>query len=62
MDEPSSLPDGTEVELVPVEELEHLDANARAKLFGFLAESVRNHVPGAGVSAEEVIARVRAKH
>jgi hypothetical protein len=62
LDEPSSLPDGTEVELIPAEDIDDLDPAERARLHGFLAESIGEHVPGTGVPADEVVARLRAKH
>lgn len=61
LDEPSSLPEGTEVELVALDDIDELDAAERARLYGFLAESIRRHVPGTGVPAHEVMARLRAK-
>jgi hypothetical protein len=61
-DEPSSLPEGTEVELIPVDDIDELEPEERARLHGFLAESIRKHVPGSGVSADEVLARIRARH
>ncbi|MBX3182370.1 MAG: hypothetical protein KIT72_09030 [Polyangiaceae bacterium] len=60
LDEPSSLPDGTEVELIPVDE--DLGAEGRVRLHRFLSESLRDHVPGTGIPADEIIARVRARH
>ena len=62
LDEPSSLPEGTEVELIPADDVDELDPAERARLHGFLAESIRKHVPGTGVPADEVLARLRAKH
>lgn len=62
LDEPSSLPEGTEVELIPADDFDDLDPAERARLHGFLAESIRKHVPGTGVPADEVLARVRARH
>ncbi|MCL2725292.1 MAG: hypothetical protein FWD69_12745 [Polyangiaceae bacterium] len=62
LDEPSSLPEGTKVELIPAEDLDDLDPVERARLHGFLVESIREHVPGTGVPADEVLARVRARH
>jgi len=46
------------VEIVTNDELDPTD---RARLHGFLADSIRKHVPGKGVSADEVLARVRAR-
>ncbi len=60
LDEPTSLPEGTEVELVPVDEIDELEPDERARLYGFLGESIRAHVPGTGVPADEVMARLRA--
>jgi hypothetical protein len=62
LDEPSSLPEGTEVELIPADDIEELDAEERARLHGFLAASIRKHAPGTGVPADEVLARLQAKH
>ncbi len=45
-DEPTNLPEGTEVELLAADEMDELDPAERAKLYGFLAESIRPHVPG----------------
>lgn len=60
LDEPTSLPEGTEIELIPVDDIDDLDPSERARLHGFLAESIRKHVPGTGVPADEVLARIRA--
>jgi hypothetical protein len=62
LDEPSSLPEGTEVELIPADDIDDLDPAERARLHGFLADSIRKQVAGTGVPADEVLARVRAKH
>ncbi len=56
LDEPRSLPDGTDVELIPADDIDYLDPAERARLHGFLAESIRKHVPGTGISADEVLA------
>jgi hypothetical protein len=62
LDEPSDLPEGTEVELVPADDIDDLDPVERARLHGFLAQSIREHVPGTGVPATELLAKLRAKH
>ena len=62
LDEPSALPEGTEVELIPADDIDELDAEERARLHGFLAASIRKHVRGTGVPADQVLARLRAKH
>ena len=62
LDEPSSLPEGTEVELIPTSEIDPLDAAEHVQLRGFLADSIRTHVAGTGVPADEVLARIRARH
>ena len=56
LDEPTSLPDGTVVELVPMDDLDDAE---RARLLGFLGESIRTHLPGAGVPAREVLTELR---
>jgi hypothetical protein len=60
--EPSTLPEGTEVELIPADDIDELDPTERARLHGFLADSIRKHVPGTGVPADEVLTRLRARH
>jgi hypothetical protein len=59
LDEPTDLPDGAEVELVPMDDIDELNPEERARLHGFLAESIRKHVPGTGIPADRVISRVR---
>ena len=54
LDEPSTLPEGTEVELIPADDIDELDPAERARLHGFLADSIRKHVPGSGVPADHV--------
>ena len=61
LDEPSSLPEGTEVELIPADDIDDLEPAERAHLHGFLADSIRSHVPGTGTPADEVLARIRAR-
>jgi hypothetical protein len=61
LDEPTELPEGVEVELVPMDEIDDLDPTERARLYGFLAESIREHVPGSGVPADAVLDRVRGR-
>jgi hypothetical protein len=55
LDEPSTLPEGTEVDLIPADDIDDLDPTERARLHGFLADSIRKHVPGTGVPADEVL-------
>ena len=62
LDEPSTLPEGTEVDLIPADDIDELDPAERARLHGFLADSIRKHVPSTGVPADEVLARLRARH
>jgi len=40
-----------EVELVPMDDIDELNPEERARLHGFLAESIRKHVPGTGIPA-----------
>lgn len=51
LDEPTELPEGAEVEFVPANDIDDLEPDERARLHGFLAESIRTHVPGTGISA-----------
>jgi hypothetical protein len=59
LDEPTELPEGTEVELLAVDEVDDLDPADRARLYGFLAESIRKHVPGTGTPAVALLAELR---
>jgi hypothetical protein len=61
LNEPTDLPEGTEVELLPVDDVAELDPAERAKLYGFLAESIRTHVPGTGTPAEVLLAELRSR-
>jgi hypothetical protein len=61
LDEPTELPEGAEVELIPMDDIDDLDPAERARLHGFLADSIRQHVPGTGVPADVVIGRVRGR-
>ena len=61
VDEPTGLPEGTEVELLPVDDVDELDPEERAKLYGFLAESIRTHVPGTGTPAAALLAELRQR-
>ena len=61
LDEPTDLPEGTEIELLSVDDVDELDPEERAKLYGFLAESIRTHVPGTGTPAAVVLAELRSR-
>ncbi len=58
LDEPTSLPDGTEVELVAVNDIDDLEPADRARLDVLLAESIRGHRSGTGISADELLAEL----
>ena len=60
LDEPTTLPEGAELELVALDDVDELDPADRARLHGFLAESIARHVPGSGIAAGEVLAELRA--
>jgi hypothetical protein len=47
--------------LLPVDDVDELDPEERAKLYGFIAESVRTHVPGTGTPAEALLAELRQR-
>jgi len=61
VDEPTALPEGTEVELVAVDDVDELPPDERARLFGFLAESIRTHIPGKGTPADVLLAELRQR-
>lgn len=60
LDEPTTLPDGTVVELVPMDEIDELDTGERARLISFLGDSIRTHSPGTGVPASDLLADLRS--
>ena len=60
LDEPTTLPDGTVVELVALDELDQLDADEQARLISFLGDSIRTHLPGTGVRASDVLADLQS--
>jgi hypothetical protein len=64
IDEPTDLPEGEEIELVPVDEVlangsDDLDDNERAALHRELEASVAEAKAGHLVAADEVIAELR---
>jgi hypothetical protein len=61
LDAPTNLPEGTEVELLPMDDIDDLEPAERARLHGFLADSIRRHVPGTGVPAETVLKELRGR-
>jgi hypothetical protein len=59
LDEPTDLPDGTEVALVPADAWDDLDDEDRARLHEALAASEDDVVAGRVYPAEHLIARLR---
>ena len=57
IDEPADLPEGSVVELVPVEEIEPED---RAALIASIERGLAQADRGEGVAAEEALRRLRA--
>jgi hypothetical protein len=57
LDEPTDLPEGTEVDLAPVED--NLDDADRARLHAALEEADRELRAGKGIPGERVIAALR---
>jgi hypothetical protein len=60
VDEPISLPEGTELYLVPSDNGDDLDAEERAELHQAIEESERELDAGKVVSEEEIWAMLRA--
>ena len=60
-DEPTTLPDGTEVELLPLDPGDWLDDADRAALHAALAESDIDVAEGRLVDAAEVLRGLRAR-
>lgn len=60
LDEPVDLPDGTEVELMPVEDADDLDAADRSRLHAAIERSAEEFRQGQTIPAAEVLAALRA--
>lgn len=66
LDEPTDLPEGEEVELVPLDEVllnggDHLDDEERAALDESIKEGLEDMKAGRTSDAHEVIAELRAR-
>jgi hypothetical protein len=61
VDEPTSLPDGTEVELLPLDPGDWLDDDDRAALHKALRDSDADVAAGRLVDAEDVLKELRSR-
>ncbi|MCB9595137.1 MAG: hypothetical protein H6719_20635 [Sandaracinaceae bacterium] len=61
MDEPTTLPEGTVLELVIDDEGDELDDRERAALDAAISESLRQAANGDTVPADDVLAKLRAR-
>jgi hypothetical protein len=61
LDEPVDLPEGTVVELMAVDQGDDLEDEDRARLHAALDRSQQDFQSGRGISADEVLAELRAK-
>jgi hypothetical protein len=61
LDEPTALPEGTEIELEPVDEGDQLDDADRRRLHGALDQAEREIAQGLGRSADDVLADLRSR-
>ena len=61
LDEPVDLPEGTIVDLMPVEQGDDLDDEDRARLHAALERSQRDFLAGRGIPADEVLAELCAR-
>lgn len=59
IDEPANLPDGSVIELVPVDDL--MDASERAALEASIARGLAEADRGEAIPSEEAMRRLRAK-
>jgi hypothetical protein len=59
LDEPTDLPEGSEVELVLVDEGDELDDEDRAQLHASLQRSAEQFRAGRGIDADQALARLR---
>lgn len=60
MDEPTGLPEGTEVSLLPLDPGDWLEPEDRAVLYQVLAASQEDVAAGRLIDAEEVLRELRA--
>ena len=65
LDEPTDLPEGEEVDLVPLDEVfanggDHLDDEERKRLHESLREGIRQMKAGETIDADEAMAEIRA--
>lgn len=61
VDEPTNLPEGTEVELLPLDPGDWLDEGDRAALHAALAQSQSDVAAGRLVDVSEVLKRLRSR-
>ena len=59
--EPVDLPEGTVVDLMPVDEGDDLDTDDRARLHAALERSQKAFLAGKGIPAEDVLAELQAR-
>ena len=60
LDEPVDLPEGTEVELVPVDDGDDLDDADRARLHAAITRSAQQFRSGRSIPAEKVLKLLKA--
>jgi hypothetical protein len=61
LDEPSELPEGTTVELMPVDDGDDLDDTDRARLHASLERSAEQFSRGQGITAQDALRRLRGQ-
>ena len=61
LDEPTTLPEGTEIELLPLDPGDWLDETDRAALHAALAESEADVAAGRLIDAAEILRELRAR-
>jgi hypothetical protein len=59
LDEPTELPEGSEVELVLADDGDELDDDDRARLDASLQRSAEQFRAGRGIDADQALARLR---
>ena len=59
LDEPTDLPEGSEVELVLADDGDELDDDDRARLHASLQRSAEQFCAGRGIDADQALARLR---
>jgi hypothetical protein len=60
LDQPTDLPEGTELDLVPLDDEDELEDEDRKRLVAAIREGIAQARRGEGISVDELFARLRS--